>query len=189
MDLSLSKLQELAKDRKAWRAAVHGVTMSRTQLSDSTTVRNYSLLLRQTLLSIPPRALWIDFCFFSSFFYHFKILSQYWRTSWISSFSFALSPSLVLSFVPIYMCAVLVTQACLILWNPMDSSPPGSSVHGDSPGKNTGGVAMPSSNGSFQPREQTQVFCTAGRFFTKFISLTYVSSLKDIFEIFNILFK
>ena len=32
----------------------------------------------------------------------------------------------------------LVTQSCLTLWNPMDSSPPGSSVQGDSPGKNTG---------------------------------------------------
>ena len=38
------------------------------------------------------------------------------------------------------LCAVLclVTQSCLTLWDLMDCSPPGSSVHGDSPGKNTG---------------------------------------------------
>ena len=32
----------------------------------------------------------------------------------------------------------LVTQSCPTLWDPMDCSPPGSFVHGDSPGKNTG---------------------------------------------------
>ena len=40
-------------------------------------------------------------------------------------------------------------QSCPTLCYPIDCSPPGSSVHGGSPGKNTGVVAMPSSRGSF----------------------------------------
>ena len=36
MDMSLSILQEIAKDREAWHAVVHGVPKSRTQLSNRT---------------------------------------------------------------------------------------------------------------------------------------------------------
>ena len=34
MDMNLNKLQEIVKDREAWRAAVHGVTKSQTELSN-----------------------------------------------------------------------------------------------------------------------------------------------------------
>ena len=36
MDMSLNKLQKFVMDREAWRAEIHGVTKSRTQLSDRT---------------------------------------------------------------------------------------------------------------------------------------------------------
>ena len=101
-------------------------------------------------------------------------------------------------------CAVLwlVTQSCPTLCNPMDCSLPGSSVHGDSAGKNIGEgclqgifptqgantcllhcrqildhlshkgsprilkwIACPFSRGTFWPRNQTGVFCSAGGLF------------------------
>ena len=45
MAMSLSKLQEMVKDREAWHTVVHEVAKSWTQLSDSTTTkRNYHIM-------------------------------------------------------------------------------------------------------------------------------------------------
>ena len=43
MDMSLGELQELAMDREDWSAVIHGVTKSRTQLSDWTEL-NWKLI-------------------------------------------------------------------------------------------------------------------------------------------------
>src|SRR5574337_84683 len=56
-------------------------------------------------------------------------------------------------------------QSCLILCDPMDCSPPGSSVHGILQVRILEWVAMPSSRGSSQPRGGTQVSCIAGGFY------------------------
>ena len=61
---------------------------------------------------------------------------------------------------------VKVTQSCLTLCNPMDCSPPGSSVHGILQAKVLEWVAILFSRGSSQPGDWTQVSCTVGRFFT-----------------------
>ena len=47
-------------------------------------------------------------------------------------------------------CCCLVTQSCLTLCEPMDCSPPGPSVCGDSPGKNTGVACHSLLQGIFQ---------------------------------------
>ena len=61
---------------------------------------------------------------------------------------------------------MLVTQSYLILCDPMDCSPPGSSVHGILQARIQEWVAIPFSRGSSWPRDQTQVSCIIGRFFT-----------------------
>ena len=52
------------------------------------------------------------------------------------------------------------------LCDPMDCSPPDSSVHGDPPGNNTGVGYYVLLQRIFRSRGRTCVFCTAGRFFT-----------------------
>ena len=56
-------------------------------------------------------------------------------------------------------CCCLVSKSCLTLCDPMDCSLRGSSVHGIFQARILEWVAMPSSRGSFWPRDWTQVSC------------------------------
>ena len=66
----------------------------------------------------------------------------------------------------LFCCSAQLLQLCPTLWDPMDCSPPGSSVHGISQARILEWVAISSSRGSSQPRDGTWVSCVAGGFFT-----------------------
>ena len=53
IDMNLRKLREIVKDRKAWCAAVHGITKSQTKLSDWTTTTTYGIFPDQGLNLCP----------------------------------------------------------------------------------------------------------------------------------------
>ena len=114
----------------------------------------YSLLEKMTKLE-NNLALTITIIIFRKRIHYY--LHQY--RVWIEKVK--LSPGLVEMKVK-----VLVAQPCLTLCNPVDCSPPGSSVHRIFHARMLEWVAMPSSRGSSQPRDQTQVSHIAGRFFT-----------------------
>ena len=62
-----------------------------------------------------------------------------------------------------YMCVCEVAQSCPTLWDPVDYSPPGSSVHGILQARRLEWVAISFFRGSSQPRDRTRVSCIAGR--------------------------
>ena len=65
------------------------------------------------------------------------------------------------------MCARAKSiQWCPTLWDPVNCSLQGFSVHGILPARILEWVAVPSFRASSQPRDRTQVSCIAGRFFT-----------------------
>ena len=63
-------------------------------------------------------------------------------------------------------CFCLIAKSCLLFYDPLDCSPPGSNVHGISQARTLEWIAMPSSRGSSWLRDWTPVSCTVGRFFT-----------------------
>ena len=77
----------------------------------------------------------------------------------------------VLCIVPcaLHCCYCLVTKSCPTVCDPMDCSPPGSSLHGISQARIVEWIAIPFSRGSLQPRDQTQFFRTAGGSFTSWV--------------------
>ena len=87
------------------------------------------------------------------------------RLIWLKGWAH-ISPVLYITFLWLFYFMCLVTQSCPTLYDPMDCSPLGSSVHGDLQARILEWVAMPSSMGSSQPRDGTQVSCIAGRFLT-----------------------
>ena len=76
----------------------------------------------------------------------------------------------MLFLVVMYGCEIVkvkVAQLCLTLWDPMDYT-----VHGILQARPLEWVVFPFSMGSSQPMDQTQVSCTAGRFFTNWACWT-----------------
>ena len=68
--------------------------------------------------------------------------------------------------LPVIWSELLVIQSCSTLFDLLNCSPQGSSVHGIFQARILEWVAISFSRGSFQPRYWTQVSCTTGRFFT-----------------------
>ena len=79
---------------------------------------------------------------------------------------------------------VLVTQSCLTLCDPMDYIPTGSSVHRILQARILEWVAISSSSGSSQPRDETQASCTTGWLFT-----VWATRETHLFTCFNVKIK
>ena len=71
-----------------------------------------------------------------------------------------------MSFIGALLCCCLIAKSCPVLYDPLDCSPPGSSVHGILQARILVWVAMPSSRGSSQPRNGTCLSCITGGFLT-----------------------
>ena len=74
----------------------------------------------------------------------------------------------------------LVAQSCPILWDPMDCSPPGSSIHGIFQARLLEWIAISFSRGSSQPRDQTQVSHIVGRRFRDQTGFSGGSGVKNL---------
>ena len=131
MNMSLSKLGKIVKNREAWRAAVLGIAKSQTWL------RNWTTTNRDKFLNV------------------------------VMLYIILMCMSCFMLLADDLLCCTVVSRSVMFnSFDPMDCSQPDSCVHGDSPGKNTGVGCHVLLQESSQPRDQSQVSCLAGGFFT-----------------------
>ena len=88
-------------------------------------------------------------------------LEQFFFMWWVK-----ISFSSVCAWIGFIHKRMLLTQSCPTLWDTMDCSLRGSSVHGILQARVLDWVTIPFSRGSSRPKDQTQISCIAGRFFT-----------------------
>ena len=149
MDMSLSKLWEIGKDREAWCAAVLVVTRAGHDWATEQN-SNRSCNITVILLNMGNATVGFD------------------HGVWHLSYSQPLGDVIVYNLYGQWlgsktedkeahsMCGVRA-QSCPTLCDPVDCSPPGSSVHGVLQARRLEWVAMPSSTGSSWPRDWTCV--------------------------------
>ena len=77
------------------------------------------------------------------------------------------------------MCVQVCAQSCVTLCNSMDCSPPGSSVHGIFQSRIQAWIAISSSRGSSQPRDQTRLSCISSIGRQILYQLGYQSEVKN----------
>ena len=112
MHMSLSELRELVMDRETWCAAIHGVTESRTRLSDSTELNRKTLLI--LLLSVVHTTRKIILCD-SNGFTIFSMLSFYSDLRPLSQVVLAeFFPELIEKFI--YLCNNAYVLSCVQLF-------------------------------------------------------------------------